>query len=50
MNLETGRQSRTEQLDGRLGQIEAQLGESNEETLKRLDEMKGQVGRATRGS
>ena len=47
--METGRQSRTEQLDGRLGQIEARLAESNDETLKRLDEMKAQVGLPSNG-
>ena len=43
MNLETGKATRMEQLDGRMNGIEVQLGESNEQVAKRVRELKDQV-------
>jgi len=43
MNLETGRQTRMEQLDGKIITLEERLVESHDTSVKKLDQMKDQV-------
>lgn len=41
--METGRQNRTELLDGKIGLLEERLIESNETSTKKIEQMKDQV-------